>query len=96
MKNRKNIKRCLITSVLIGGLAVLPAGNQIVGDYGQIADEIQQVQKTASNQDLLAWWGEHLSGILFPKIPKMTRIVSHGFISGSGRNCGQECKVATA
>ena len=57
MKNRKNIKRCLITSVLIGGLAVLPAGNQIVGDYGQIADEIQQVQKTASNQDLLAWRG---------------------------------------
>ena len=44
MKNRKNIKRCLITSVLIGGLAVLPAGNQIVEDYGQIADEIQQVQ----------------------------------------------------
>ena len=57
MKNRKNIKRCLIISVLIGALAVLPAGNQIVRDYGQIADEIQQVQKTASNQNLLAWWG---------------------------------------
>ena len=57
MRNRRNIKRCLVTSVLIGALAVLPAGNQIVGNCRQIANGIQQVQKTASNQNLLAWWG---------------------------------------
>lgn len=57
MRNKRNIKRCLITAVLISALAVLPAGNQIAENYGQIADEIQQVQKTVSQQNLLAWWG---------------------------------------
>ena len=95
MKNRKNIKRCLITSVLIGGLAVLPAGNQIVGDYGQFADEIQQVQRQLPIRIYWPGGGAFIRNFV-SKIPKMTRIVSHGFISGSGRNCGQECKVATA
>lgn len=57
MKNRRNIKRCLVTAVLVGALAVLPAGNQIAENYGQIADEIQQVQKTVSRRNLRAWWG---------------------------------------